>query len=82
MKSLLGLPLDISNFQVKEKIPLRALADADVKELSWFVNRTFIGRGRAEDTLFFEASPGHYDVIVVDDQGRTATRDIQVSVSE
>ncbi len=67
--------------QLKEKIPLRALTDADVKELSWFFNREFVGKGRAEETVFYDVGPGHYDVIVVDDQGRTASRTLDVTVA-
>ena len=80
-KKELSYLVSFSKSQLSERIPLRALSDADVQQLSWFVNREFIGRGKANQTLFFDAVPGHYDVIVVDDRGRTASREVDVKVA-
>ena len=80
-KKDLNYLISFSKNKISEKIPLRALSDGDVKELSWFVNREFIGKAHPDETLFYEAVPGHYDVIVVDDRGRTSSREVDVKVA-
>ena len=80
-KKDLSYLISYSKNKISEKIPLRAMTDGDVKELNWFINREFVGKARADETLFYEAVPGHYDVIVVDDRGRTASREVEVKVA-
>lgn len=72
--------ISLKKDHLTEKIPLLALTDADVKELSWYVNRQFIGKAPNSETLFYEASPGQHAVTVVDDQGRTASTVLEVKV--
>jgi penicillin-binding protein 1C len=64
--------------KLKDEIPLRAVAAADVKELKWFVNGKFVGKSLVDETLFYEVSSGQYDFVVVDDQGRTSSRRVDV----
>ena len=67
--------------QMTEKIPLRAVSDGDVKTLTWFVNQEFVGRASSHEALFYEAKPGNYEVIVIDDHGRSASRQVEVVVA-
>lgn len=61
-------------------LPLHAIADADARELYWFVNRSFVGRSAPGATLDWPAQgAGEYTVRVVDDRGRSAARQVTVT---
>lgn len=63
------------------EIPLNAIADADVRELYWFANNSFVGRGTPGTTLAWHPpGAGQYNVSVVDDRGRSASRPLTVTV--
>jgi penicillin-binding protein 1C len=62
------------------KIALRAIADADVRETFWFVNDTFVGKTKPREPLFWNAKPGRFSVRVVDDQGRSDSRALNVEI--
>lgn len=62
----------------REKIPFKATADADVKKLSWYVNHQFIGKVSPSESIEFDASAGLFEVIVIDDHGRSASRTFEV----
>jgi membrane carboxypeptidase/penicillin-binding protein PbpC len=49
-------------------IPLRAKTDADVREVYWFANKTFIGKGGATEVIAWKSSPGRYELCALDDQ--------------
>lgn len=66
--------------RVAEKIPLRAIVDGDVRESSWFINQEFIGTVGAQETLYYEAKPGRYQALLVDDHGRSVSRDFEVTL--
>src|SRR5215510_3316405 len=53
-------------------IPLQARADADVREIYWFTGRTFIGRAPPQEVISWKASAGRYELIALDDHGRSA----------
>ena len=55
------------------EIPLRAKTDADVREVYWFADKTFIGKSRAADMLSWKSSPGSYQLIALDDHGRAGS---------
>jgi penicillin-binding protein 1C len=55
------------------EIPLRAKTDADVREIYWFADKTFIGKARAADILTWKLSPGSYQLIALDDHGRSGS---------
>jgi len=55
------------------EIPLRAKADADVREVYWFADRTFIGKSPVADVLTWKSSPGNYLLIALDDHGRSGS---------
>jgi penicillin-binding protein 1C len=59
-------------------IPLRAKTDADVHELYWFANKTFIGKGGATEVIAWKSSPGRYELCAVDDQGRSGACTVTV----
>src|SRR5213594_1444979 len=52
-------------------IPLQARADADVREIYWFAGKTFIGRAPPQDVISWKASAGRYELIALDDHGRS-----------
>lgn len=61
-----------------QTIPLLAIADADARELFWFVDDRLVGRARPGEALPWHASPGSYVVRAVDDRGRAATAKLWV----
>ncbi len=65
-----------------EKIPLRATCDFDAEKLYWFVGAELVGSVRPNETLFWKPHPGDHTVRVVDDKGRTDSRDLKVQVVE
>ncbi len=64
----------------KEKIPFSAVADADVRQLFWFVDDRFVGSCKAGETFFWQPASGHFTVRVVDDHGRADHRDLRVGM--
>ncbi len=68
----------VANSIAKPGIPLRAQTEADVRDLYWFSDRSFIGRCHPSQTLFWKAAPGDYDLIALDDHGRSASCAIRV----
>lgn len=64
--------------QEKAGIPLRAQTDADVRELYWFSDRSFIGRCHPGQTLSWKPTPGEYELVVLDDHGRSFSCEVVV----
>lgn len=63
----------------KEQLPLIANTDADVQWLYWFANDTFIAKVQRDEPLFWTPGVGHYDLLVVDDLGRSHSRSLSIS---
>jgi len=59
-------------------IPLQAKADADVHEIYWFADKTFIGKACPQDVLAWKASAGNYELIALDDHGRSSSSAVTV----
>lgn len=59
-------------------IPFTAVVDADVKNLYWFIDETFLGKITREKSFFWHAKPGNFVIRVVDDFGRSDARDLKV----
>jgi penicillin-binding protein 1C len=59
-------------------IPLRAKTDADVREIYWFANKSFIGKSRAAEMLSWKSSRGSYQLIALDDHGRSTSCRVDV----
>lgn len=61
-------------------IPFTAVVDADVRQLHWFLNETYIGKTTRDKAFLWQAKPGHYIVRVVDDYGRSDAHSLTVRV--
>ena len=59
-------------------IPLQAKADADVREIYWFAGKTFIGKAPPQEVISWKASAGRYELIALDDHGRSVSSAITV----
>jgi penicillin-binding protein 1C len=65
-----------------EPIPLKAVADADTQFLFWFVDSALVGKARPGEAVFWKPGPGTFIVRVVDDQGRSDSREVKVEVNQ
>ncbi len=75
----LNYVIPITNVNSAEmEVPFSAVVDSDVEELFWFVDREYIGKVKAGETLFWPGSPGEYIVKAVDNIGRAAEARIKV----
>ncbi len=63
-----------------DKIPFSAVADADVRQLFWFVDDRFVGTAKAGETFFWSPASGEFVVRVVDDHGRAGHRELRVGM--
>jgi penicillin-binding protein 1C len=54
-------------------IPLRAKADADVRDVYWFAGKTFLGKCSAAEVLSWKSAPGDYELTALDDHGRAGS---------
>ncbi len=59
-------------------IPLQVKADADVREIYWFAGKTFIGKAPPQEVISWKASAGRYELIALDDHGRSGSSAIIV----
>ena len=66
---------------IYNNLPLKAVADADVQEVYWFIDQKFIGKSDPRDTQYWSLSPGTFLVSVVDDHGRSDNRKVQIGVA-
>ncbi|MBI5244843.1 MAG: penicillin-binding protein 1C [Elusimicrobia bacterium] len=66
----------------RQTLAFSAVTDADARQLYWFANDRFLGRAKTGETFFWAAQPGSYVVRVVDDQGRSDSREMLVAVVE
>ena len=86
----LGFPPDITSplqnveyvFDMKNPsrnvIILSANADASSKELFWFNGGSFICRTKPGEKYEWTSKPGTYDLIVLDDKGRSSSRIVDI----
>lgn len=65
----------------KTIIPLTAVVDADVHNLYWFIDDTFIGKVDRDKSVLWPAKLGNFVVRVVDDYGRSDARKITVQLA-
>lgn len=61
---------------------LRADAEADVRKIYWFVDKTFLGSSPAGETLNWRPQSGAHSVIALDDYGRSDSRMVTVESSD
>jgi penicillin-binding protein 1C len=62
----------------KKTIPLRAKADADVREIFWFAGKQFVGKAPPNQVLEWTAAAGDYEVTALDDHGRAGSHNVAV----
>jgi penicillin-binding protein 1C len=61
-------------------IPLTAVVDADVRNLYWFLNDSFLGKTTRDKSFLWRAKSGNFVIRVVDDFGRSDVRDVTVKL--
>lgn len=61
-------------------IPFTAVVDADVRNLHWFLNATYLGKTTRDKAFLWHAQPGNYVVRVVDDYGRSDAHNLSVKL--
>lgn len=64
--------------EADRQIPLKAVVDSGVETLHWFVEKGYLGSTQGGTPLLWRASPGEYQVSVVDDSGRSASTQVRV----
>lgn len=65
------------------RIALTASADADARQVYWFVDSAYVGLSRPGETLFWKPSvPGQFTVRAVDDRGRAQTRELRIAATQ
>ncbi|MEO8401344.1 MAG: penicillin-binding protein 1C [Gammaproteobacteria bacterium] len=69
-----------ANAPQKSSIPLSAVTDADVAELYWFINETYLAKTQRDQPFLWHAGAGKFVVRVVDDHGRSDARDVRVQM--
>ena len=62
----------------KKTIPLRAKADADVREIFWFAGKQFVGKAAPNQVLEWTATTGDYELTALDDHGRAGSHSVVV----
>ena len=66
---------------VYNDLPLSATTDADVQEVYWFLDNRFIGRAEPDEKIYWPLKPGRFQIAVVDDHGRSDSRNLKISAS-
>jgi penicillin-binding protein 1C len=79
---LITSPLTNSVYTLRrqgQSVPLAANLSADSRKLFWFVDSSYVGSSDAGIAIAWTPThSGRYSILAVDDQGRTAGRDLQV----
>jgi membrane carboxypeptidase/penicillin-binding protein PbpC len=65
-------------FVSTKTIPLRAKADADVREIFWLAGKQFVGKAAPNQVLGWTATAGDYEVTALDDHGRARSHSVVV----
>jgi len=63
-------------------LSLRAETEADVKKLYWFADKTFLGSSSVGETLNWQPQSGVYNIVALDDYGRSDSRMVTVQSSD
>jgi penicillin-binding protein 1C len=63
-------------------ISLKAQADAGVAKLYWFADKAFLGSVPAREALQWQPSPGRYQVVALDDHGRSSSCRMSLQLAE
>jgi penicillin-binding protein 1C len=62
-------------------LPLKAVVDADVQEIYWFVDEKYIGKANPHETQFWSLEPGIFQIGILDDHGRSDSRAVRISIT-
>jgi penicillin-binding protein 1C len=62
----------------KKTIPLRAKAEADVRQIFWFAGKQFVGKAAPNQVVEWRAAVGDYEVTALDDHGRAGSHSVVV----
>lgn len=54
------------------------MTDSDVRKLYWFVNDRFVSAVERAQIAFWRPVPGEYDILAVDDLGRSHSQTVTV----
>ncbi len=65
-----------------ERVAFQATTDADVESLYWFVNNRFIAKVSRDEPLLWSPRAGRYNVVAVDDAGRSHSRPLTVKLAQ
>jgi penicillin-binding protein 1C len=60
----------------KKTVPLRAKADADVREIFWFAGKQFVGKAAPNQVVEWTATAGDYELTALDDHGRAGSHTV------
>lgn len=81
-------PLKSTEYVFSSKTPernviiLSANNDADTKELFWFCGSSFINRAKPGEKIEWRPAAGEYDITVLDDKGRSSSRQVHIVQTE
>lgn len=64
----------------RERIPMSAVVDADVRKLYWFLNDRFIGESEKGKDFFWKPERGKFTLRVVDDHGRASETRLRIEM--
>ena len=65
---------------VPDEIPFSAVADADGRRVSWFVDDAYVGQSAPGMTYFWPARAGRFTLRAVDELGRSVSQPLAVEV--
>jgi penicillin-binding protein 1C len=80
-------PLENTEYIIYEEtntytnLPLKAIFDADVNEVYWFIDGQFIGKAMPDETQYWTLNPGVFNIAVVDDHWRSSHRKIEIKLA-
>ncbi len=67
----------------EQTVPLQATVDASTNEVFWFAGEQYLGKAPRGHALAWQpASPGHYVLRAVDDEGRSDSREVTISIAQ
>ena len=61
-----------------KRIPLRAKAEGDVREIFWFAGKQFVGKAAPNQVVEWTATAGDYEITALDDHGRADSHSVTV----
>jgi penicillin-binding protein 1C len=67
---------------VNGTIAMQARTEADVKKLYWFAGKAFLGVSTSREPLHWHPIPGAYQIVVLDDQGRSSLGKVTIQSTD